>query len=123
MTKLENFERAFDGHSGGCRRTCNCGREFYNPDPHWSWEEGEIDRLAESGATSLDYSVGIIRFEGVDYVPDCSCWRERAERIMGFIDSHARQIAEYLTLEKQLKQAEADAAPVVGGEADEWKCA
>jgi hypothetical protein len=33
---------------------------------------------------------------------------------MGFIDGHAHQIADYLTLEKKRKQAIADHAPVIG---------
>lgn len=111
--KLENFERAFSTHSGGCRRTCNCGREFYNPNGGWDWEEGEIEALDKSGAISLDWSVSTLSCEGKEYVMDCDCWHKRAKQIMGFIDGHAQAIAEYLTLEKKRKQTLADESPVV----------
>lgn len=111
--KLENFERAFDSGSGGCRRTCHCGKEFYDDENSYSWDEGEKEKLKADGATALSYSVGTIKFEGKEYVADCNCWKERAQRLIGFIDGHAHSIARYLSLEKQRKQSIADNAPVV----------
>lgn len=112
-TNLENFERAFSTNSGGCRRTCNCGREFYNPDNSWSWEEGEIEGLEKKGATPVEWTVGEIEIEGKQYVPDCNCWVKRAMKIIAWMDSHNQEIALYLTFEKERKQREADRSPVV----------
>lgn len=116
MSKIENFERAFSGNSAGCRRTCDCGLVFFhNDETGYDWEPGEFEQLSHlnSKAISLDYCPSEIRFEGKEYVNACECWLPRAEKIMVFIDGHARQIAEYLTLEKKRKQAIANASPTV----------
>jgi len=121
-TKLENFERAFASGLSGCRRTCHCGKVFFHDDEgDYDWEEGEMvelhvmAKLADPIAFALGYSVGTVVIEGTEYVVDCTCWHKRAEQIMNFIDRHAYQIADYLTLEKKRKQADADASPEVKG--------
>lgn len=112
----ESFIKAFDNHVGSSHAVCYCGREFYNYCDDDSLEEGEIERLDKDlKATGFDYSVGYVEFEGTIYVSDCDCWIERAGTLMRFIDAHAVEIANYLTLEKKRKQAEADAMPVVEG--------
>lgn len=112
--KLENFIDAFDGGVGSCRATCHCGSEFYNPDYHWDFEEDEIEKLENDGnAVSLDHAVNYVVFEGRTYVTDCTCWYERAGKIMNFIDGHSHKIAKYLTLEKKRKEREAELSPVV----------
>ncbi len=113
--KLENFEKAFTNNYSGCRRTCGCGREFWDGyNRGYSWEDGEIEALEKNpNATVLEHSVGTIEFEGREYVMDCDCWHPRAEKLMGFIDGHANEIAKYLTLEKQRKKSIADSAPIV----------
>lgn len=113
IEKRENFERAFSGGGGGCRRECKCGREFYNPDRLWSWEDGEIEALQSRGATSLDYTVSTLFFEGSEYVMDCDCWHERAAKIIQWMDGHAGEIAEYLSLEKERKTSLAKHSPTV----------
>lgn len=55
----------------------------------------------------------VIRFEGKEYVADCTCWHDRADRIMGFIDSHKHSIAKYLNEEKVRLTAFAEAHPTV----------
>lgn len=118
--KLENFERAFSGHSSGCRRTCECGIVYFDGVQSYDWEDGELEKLMkasnslEGKARFLDYAPSDIVFEGRTYVDACECWHERAAKIMNFIDGHAHAIAAYLTLEKKRKQQIADAAPVVG---------
>jgi hypothetical protein len=93
---------------------CACGREFFNSDGGWDWEEGELDKLLEDpNTTNLEYSVGFVEFEGVSYVMACDCWVERAEQVCNFIDGHAHEIASYLTLEKDLAVAKAAAMPTV----------
>lgn len=112
--QLENFSRAFSSGSGGCVRTCECGRVFYDTQPGYTWEDGEFEALtANKNATALDYSVGTLCFEGKEYCMDCDCWHPRARRIIEWIESHGQSIAEFLTLEKKRKQADADQSPVV----------
>lgn len=110
---LDDFEDAFSDSSGGCRRRCECGREFYNSDGGWTWEEGELDELSRSGATDLPYSVGLLAFEGRLVVPDCDCWQERAKRLIVFITNHDDAIATFLTLRKKRMVNAAARLPVV----------
>lgn len=100
--KLENFKRAFSSNCSGCRRVCRCGREFYDFENHWDWEQGEIEKLdADKNATGLPNSVGTVRFQGREYVADCDCWHQEAEGLVAFVDFNASQIARYLNLEKE----------------------
>lgn len=110
--KLESFAESFRS-DGGCRRTCECGRVFYNPGGGWTWETGELEELELIKATAIDHTVTTVEFEGKEFVIDCDCWHLRAKQIMGFIDSHAHSIVKYLVNEKKRKQAEADRSPVV----------
>lgn len=111
--KFDNFECAFDMHTGGCRHTCACGKTYYNSDGGWDWDEGELEKLkADENAIDLDHAVGLIYLEGCEFVMDCDCWHKRAEHVMAFIDAHAQQIADYLRLEKIRKQIIADVSPV-----------
>ena len=111
---MKSFEQAFDSKIGSCARQCECGKQFYNPDPSWDFEDGELeDYEKDPNAIPLDYSVSAVSFEGKEYVTDCSCWKKRAKGIIGFIDSHAFQIAEYLTLEKKRKTFDAENSPIV----------
>lgn len=105
-TKEENFEMAFDLRVGSCTGICACGQQFYNDDPFWGFEEGEISELKKNGAIRLEHSVSFVGFEGHDYVYDCGCWKERSKKILVFIDSHVNQIAEYINLEKARKTQE-----------------
>lgn len=115
MTTFENFERAFRAKVAGCRGRCECGIEYYDAyNRGYSWEEGELDALeADPNAKALDYAVGYVEFEGRRYVDGCSCWHERAQRLIAFLQGHAGQIAEFLSLEKARKTREAEQAPVV----------
>lgn len=112
---LQEFEEAFRVPVGSCRDTCACGKEFYDDaNDGYSWEEGELEKLrSDPKAVGLRYSVGYVEFEGRQFVLDCPCWHERARKIIGFINGHARPIATFLTLEKKRKQAIADASPTV----------
>lgn len=113
--KLENFERAFRNGTGGCVRTCHCGHVYFHDTDHgYDWEDGELEKLrANTKAHGLEYSPSDISFEGDEYVDACTCWHERAKKIMAWINSHGHKIAEFLTLEKRRKQTEADHSPVV----------
>jgi hypothetical protein len=112
--KRENFERAFTSGGGGCRKTCECGKEFYNPDDSWDWDDGELDELyADPDAVSLPHTVGTLIVGGTEYVCDCDCWLPQAVKMMAWLDANAYQIAEYLSLERERKTAEAERAPLV----------
>lgn len=111
---MVSFEDAFGGCGSGCASQCACGRIFYNSDGGWDFEMGELERYrANPNATDLVYGVGHIEFEGTVYVWDCDCWRPRAVQIIRFITSHGRQIAEFLTLERERKVAAAESSPTV----------
>lgn len=123
--RLENFVRAFSSGGGGCRHECHCGRQFYNPDGGWDWNEGEIEQLEKSKATALEWSVGTIVLEGVEYVADCDCWHQKAKGCMNWISHHSHAVAEFLTKEKRrLEEVAANAPVVVMVEippGDDWK--
>lgn len=111
--KMGSFARAFTMHSGGCRRTCDCGKVYYDDSQSYDWEPGELEWLQNGPGVAVDGGPSDIGFEGKQFVEQCDCWHERAQKLMQFIDGHARQIAEYLTREKVRKVAEAKASPVV----------
>lgn len=122
---LENFIRAFHSGGGGCRRQCECGREFYNSDGGWTWNEGELERLEASAATDLDHTVETLVVEGREYCIDCTCWHVRASHLARWISNHGRGIAHFLTLEKRRLEEKAANAPVVVvaevPPGDDWK--
>ena len=112
--KLENFERAFRDNAGSNVFTCACGKVYYNEYGGWSWGDDELEELhSDKNAFNVDCAIGMMSLEGRLYADVCDCWHERAERVIGFIDAHARPIAEYLTLEKKRKLLEADVSPTV----------
>ena len=113
--KLRNFERAFNSGSGGCRRECACGRQFYTTDTGYHWDEGELEALAaDPDAVAREWSIGTVILGGVEYVTDCKCWHAPALKCIEWMDENAYQVAEYLSLEKKRKQDEADRSPLVG---------
>lgn len=114
---MESFEQAFSSRVNGCRRDCECGREFFdNYNSGYDWEHDELERLsANPNATPLPYAVGTVEFEGAQYVFDCDCWKPRARRIVAFLLAHDAEIADFLTKEKERRQEAARTAPTVGG--------
>jgi hypothetical protein len=92
---IKLFEEVFR-HSGGAVKTCECGKTYYNPDGGWTWEDGEIEALEESGATAVDYSIGDIEFGYGSFADACDCWHEKAMRIYNGITSYDREITELL---------------------------
>jgi hypothetical protein len=111
---LEIFERAFSDRTAGCARQCNCGVQFYNPGNGWDFDEGEIELYqSDPKAVALEWAVGTVYFEGKFYVPDCSCWQERATKIIAFLHHHDDQIADFLSLEKTRLEFLAKHAPTV----------
>ncbi|BEV07988.1 hypothetical protein [Methylophilus sp. DW102] len=96
----KSFLKAFDMSIGSCRGECTCGRQFFNDDGTWDWGEGELESLrADKSATELPYAVSFVQFEDNQYVYDCDCWHVRANQIQAFIDSHLREISNYINAE------------------------
>jgi len=111
---MVSFEKGFSSRSAGAVRECKCGRVFYNPGGNWDFEDGEIERLAKDpNATALEWAVESIILENIEYALDCDCWRERAIKVINWLLAHDDSIAEFLSLERERKQAEASRAPVV----------
>ncbi len=112
--KLNNFERAFSSKTSGCFRECKCGVVYYDTFNKWDWGEGELEGLLnDSNAKGVDYAVGGVSVNGVEYCNACSCWHGMAVKVMTFLDEHGGMIAEYFRLEKSRRLAEADSAPLV----------
>lgn len=98
---IEIFEETFSSRIAGCRRTCQCGRTFYNGSGDWDWNEGEIAALEKSDATAVDYAIGGVILQGVEYANACTCWHPIAKRAIGFIVGHDRQIADFLNKRRE----------------------
>lgn len=104
MSEFNSFERAFAGDTAGCRRTCHCGIEYYNPDECWTWEDGELEQLnASENSRSSEFSIGSIEFEGREYVDVCDCWHDLANQLIKFLSYNDREIAKFLNLERERK--------------------
>ena len=112
--KIARFEVAF--HSGGShnRHYCNCGKTYYDIENDYDWEKGELEKLEkDDSAISVNYSIGVIGFEGRFFADACDCWHERAMQIMNFIDGHIFNIAEYINNEKAYNIFQANSMPEV----------
>ena len=99
----EEFARAFDGRSSGCRRQCECGVTYYDNSYQggWTWEDGELEALeADPKAIAVGHSVGEVRFNEKCYVPECKCWHADADRVHKFLFSHRHSIAKLYELQK-----------------------
>jgi hypothetical protein len=104
---LTNFIKAFRLPIGSFQSTCDCGKEYYNPDYSWDITEEELDKLDNNpNAFAVDHSVGSISFGHNVFVDACECWHSTAYRIINWMDEHARQIAEYFKYEKESKKME-----------------
>ncbi len=111
------FEESFKSGFAGCRHTCDCGIEYFDDsDNRWDWDEEELKSLRSDPDTiGVQGAVEIIEFEGATYVLDCDCWRQRAERIIGFIMGHDYQIATMLNTVQAIAELEIRRRPKVRG--------
>lgn len=113
------FEKSFRAGTSTVHMQCNCGKIYFDSENvrHALIEEQEIRRLnkqVEQGkATSVDYSIGILEFEGRSYADACTCWHPRAERIAKFLDGHATKIADYFKAKREMLMAQANAIPAI----------
>ncbi len=111
-TKIDNFVMAFSDFST-VERVCDCGKIYIEYE--YSHTLSNVERVK----INIDHNrievdcVRIIGFMGKEYIEECACWKEQAEKIMGFIDSHKYQIASYLNSEKERVIRDANAEPTV----------
>jgi hypothetical protein len=114
VSKIESFEIAFRSHDSGCRRICQCGKEYWDCyNSGYSWEEGEREELAASDAIACEHSIECVVFEGGRYVQACDCWHPRARKIVDFLDANRQAIGEYFALEKKRIERIAQSFPIV----------
>lgn len=113
-SEITNFEKAWASRTSGCARTCECGKEFYNPDPTWDWDTGELEAFqTNEKATALDYPVGCVELDGKEYVMDCLCWHAKAEKVIRWLYSNGDQVAKFFQLEKQTRLEEHHDTPTI----------
>ena len=116
----EDFEQAFSDHVAGCRRTCACGRECFDVENDYDWEEGELEGLKKLAderprqAVALPYGCETMTINGREYVIGCPC--NQARNYEDFIIAHARQLADYLNRRAKMLRAQAGQMEVTGGE-------
>ena len=115
--KLENFHRAFRLSISSIRQACRCGVTYFNYTETGGWETGEFEKLVamekSKHARSVDYNIGVVVIDGIEYVDACSCWHDHAGQMMRIIDGNANGIARYLTVERERKIRGARLSPVV----------
>jgi len=110
----ELFERAFSGRTSGCRRTCECGKTFYHNDSHdWGWEDGELERLRASDATPLGYAPSSVVIHGVEYCDACTCWHDKARKIMSWLMEYRREVSLFYDLESKRLREISESIPII----------
>lgn len=111
----ELFERAFSNMCGGCRRTCECGRVFFDKSNNGcTWNDGELEQLEnDPNATGLGYAVSTMTVEGRTFVMDCNCWVERAKAIAKWLDGNGHGICNWFNLRKGQELVAAKSMPEV----------
>jgi len=111
---MATFIKAFKANHSGFRGECNCGREFYNPDDCWDFEDEEIEYLIKDpNATELLDDVRYVEFNNREYVIGCDCWQEKARHFINLISNHDVQIAKYLNGERARKIYEAEQVQII----------
>jgi len=112
IPQLESFRKAFIHKSSGCLQVCDCGRVFFeDSEDDWDWEKGEFDRLIEDPeASRLDYPPSMISFGGSEYCESCTCWYEKAEKLISRLDRFDKELCSYFAFERIRKIKEANEA-------------
>jgi len=111
---LDNFDRAFSNmRTNVC--TCNCGKVYWD---YWNtgydWCEGERERLeADKTATGVGYSIDIIDIDGREYANACDCWKQRASKIICWLEESREAVVSLLRYERDRKMAEAKSLATV----------
>jgi hypothetical protein len=101
------FEEVFDSHTGGCVRTCNCGKiHFDGSNNGWTWEDGEFETLQKRAKeypnkyVERDGTISCMEIGGKEIVYGCDC--ETAEQFEKFLISHASKLADYLNKRSEM---------------------
>ncbi len=98
--KLKAFAESFSTGDSLSESLCCCGVTYYNSD--WDcWTGSELQALRDDPKTVDVEHVSDLRFEGRVYVEACPCWHPRALMIIGFVDSHASELACYIETERE----------------------
>ena len=98
MTGL--FFDAFSTGSSTSRGFCACGKEHFDFENSWDWEEGELEELQErgekkdDGVMGHDHSVSYVNIMGNEIVFGCDC--EIAQKYEAFINRHMTSIVKYI---------------------------
>jgi hypothetical protein len=112
--RIDIFERAFSGGTSGCRRICECGKTFYHNDSReWGWEDGELETLRASDAIALGYAPGSVLIHGAEYCNACSCWHDKARKIMSWLIEYRRETSLFYELESNRLRELAESMPVI----------
>lgn len=117
------FEDAFRDGFGGCRMTCDCGRECFDVANTYDWGEGELEGLKVRADKEpdkyvpLDYSCSGLTVNGKTFVLGCPC--NGARRYQDWIDQHDVKLARYLNARCRLLTEQAEALRVFAVLADD----
>jgi len=110
---LETFKKSFATSYSSARGECNCGKEFHHPDRlQWDFEDSELEYLKES-STELKNPVTYLEFDNREYVTECSCWHEKAERLTDFLEDYNVGVAKYLNGERARRIYEAEQMQII----------
>jgi len=107
---------SFNSGCSGLRRTCTCGKTYYNFMDQQDFDEGEFEELEKLSKqepekyVAVDYSIGTMYINGIEIVIGCTC--NNAERFEAFILRHASQLATYLRLYAASLRKRADSVDV-----------
>lgn len=91
---LDLFADSFSARVGTTHGFCDCGKEFG----------------ADGGGGE---GFRFIEFEGRTVIQDCSCWHERAARIMAWLRAHGTEVANFLNADRARRIYAAEAQPVI----------
>lgn len=116
QTCSDAFEEAFADGVGGCRHTCECGRECFDDANSYDWQEGEIEELRKNAIAhpdkyvNLPYSCSLLTVSGRTFVLGCPC--NGARPYEDWIRRHAEKLAAFLVKIRQERLDYAEALKV-----------
>jgi hypothetical protein len=113
---FDSFASAFRDRVASCRATCACGREFFDPDGSWDFEDGEIEKLDAVKATRLTYAPGYLTILDTVYVDACDCWHKIAIRVGAFLLEDIEKVGAFYRAERERRRADVDRLKAVESE-------
>lgn len=111
----DRFFEAFSTGGSGCRGLCACGKEHFDWENDWGWDEGELEELQEQEkkgdkVMGHPHSVSYVNIMGNEIVFGCDC--EIAQKYEAFINRHVNNIVEYIRAMAKQKEAELKAIEI-----------